>query len=848
MGKEARVSVITPTIGTSELREAVASVQAQTVQVQHIVVVDGEGYLPAVQAVLSNMPQPQLMILPENTGANGFNGHRIYASLPHITNAEYVLFLDEDNWFDPVHVARLLELVQNENLDFAYALRKVVSKTGDFLCLDNCESLGKWPAFHGRSHLVDTSAYLFRREWLINHCHLWNTDDWHVDRNFFMHCSQLPDVRFACNGEYSLNYRLGGTERSVKLEFFQRGNALMAQRFSGNFPWSKQGQQGAQSKVVEPSEAKDSNYRLDDLLIFAGLQQDAYRQDAALLSKPDRQSVAVLPPLISEQLQRLQLLLPLKQHQRMLRELYGRSAIELESLLPDLRRAGMVTQGAELYQTVVGEPPQQRGQTTDWMLGLASADRPKMVERLLLSLLPYVREISPQPELVFVDDSRDPENALLNEKLLSVFASESNLQVFYYDRTSRKQLVNLLARRQPELSASLHWLLDPMTHPQSSGTYGVGKNLLSLLAVGKKLLMLDDDCLLKPWRRGDSKPGVCLNSQIGEFATYDSLAEVMEVARAAEVNPLQEHLDVLGRPLGEVFQERNIDPHNANLWIGLSAEELADLSARAPISMTTNTIIGAQNSRHMDMLFTLGRSGERVEPYLKRSVGVTKKPQVSWRISESDCIHPETAFLCTTLSGLAATELPAFCNPVGRSEDLFLGELTRYLTYSSRHYRFAWGLVHEPYPERSWNPWEAQDNIRLDSIFLYRAMIRCCESECHFKLPDQRYAYMLNRFEGLLLNPDTWIFSECVKFRARQSRILRQNLQASAHLPHYEAALKRQISIADRALGGVKSETEFLISAWRREAPAFLNAIRNWPEIVSLFRQRDLPVVMRRIK
>ncbi|SDT94163.1 glycosyltransferase family 2 protein [Halopseudomonas salegens] len=838
MNKDARVVVITPTIGTPELRQAVASVQAQTAPVRHLVVVDGDKFLPAVQQVLADLPAPELMVLPENTGANGFNGHRVYASVPHLVNADYVLFLDEDNWFEPEHVASLLELALQDELDFAYALRKVVSKTGEYLCHDDCESLGKWPAFHGRTHLVDTSCYLFRRQWLIKHCHLWHTDNWHVDRNFFSHSSQLPNVRFACSGHYSLNYRLGSTERSVKQDFFQRGNALMAQKYAGKFPWSQRGSADVATDVV-PAEAPRPVYRLEDLILFAGVKQDAYRPDAALLSKADRQTFAVLPPAISEQLQQLQRLLPLEQHQQMLRQLYGRSAIDLKTLIPDLRRAGLVTSGNDLYDKVLSETPTRAGHGAEWVLGIASADRPAMVERLLQSLLPYVSDVTPSPLLVFVDDSRQADHAQRNEAALRAFAADSGLQLVYHNRATRARLVKTLAGRQPELSASLHWLLDPVAHPEDSGTYGLGKNLLSLYASGKKLLMLDDDCLLPPWQGDEVKPGASLSFQTSDFAIYDSFDAAMADARPAGVNPLQAHLDVLGQPLGQVFRQRNAQPEEIALWQGLSAEQIPHLSSAAPVSMTTNTIIGAQNSRRMDMLFTLGQSGERVERYLQGAVGQTEKPQISWRMSERDCIHPQIALLCTTLSGVAVTELPAPCIPVGRSEDLFLGELTRYLTFSAQHYRFAWGLVHQPQPERSWNPWAVQSGGPLDTVFLHRALLRLCESECHLQSPEQRYAYLLTRLQELLLDPDAWMFAEGVRFRTQRCKSLRQNLQDSAHLPHYQAALKRQLADADKALAEVKSELAALRFSWQSEGLALLNALRDWPGIVALCRSQQ---------
>jgi hypothetical protein len=40
-------------------------------------------------------------------------------------------------------------------------------------------------------------------------------------------------------GLYSVNYRIGATELSVKPEFFLYGNSLMAAKYPDGFPWRK---------------------------------------------------------------------------------------------------------------------------------------------------------------------------------------------------------------------------------------------------------------------------------------------------------------------------------------------------------------------------------------------------------------------------------------------------------------------------------------------------------------------------------------------------------------------------------------------------------------------------------
>ena len=42
-----------------------------------------------------------------------------------------------------------------------------------------------------------------------------------------------------CTGEYTVNYRVGGNDGSVRKEFFEYGNEVMNKKYNGVFPWRK---------------------------------------------------------------------------------------------------------------------------------------------------------------------------------------------------------------------------------------------------------------------------------------------------------------------------------------------------------------------------------------------------------------------------------------------------------------------------------------------------------------------------------------------------------------------------------------------------------------------------------
>jgi hypothetical protein len=232
-------TVIIPTTGSPVLHDAIKSVLNQTYDTKCYVVADGKNSHAKTKIITDEYnysKKVERCYLPINVGADGFYGHRVYASFPHLVDTKYVLFLDQDNFFDENHVQSCIDLIESKNLDWCYTLRKIVDKNKNYLCNDDCESLGKWQTYHG-SQLVDTSTYCLKTEVAIKSTHIWHMK-WGADRLFpsvmFQH---FP--KYDCTGEYTLNYRMDGNPGSVNVDFFMNGNKVMNDKYNGVFPWRK---------------------------------------------------------------------------------------------------------------------------------------------------------------------------------------------------------------------------------------------------------------------------------------------------------------------------------------------------------------------------------------------------------------------------------------------------------------------------------------------------------------------------------------------------------------------------------------------------------------------------------
>lgn len=234
--------VVTPTTGSLELVDAARSVLSQDYDnLEYLIVVDGPQFANATWDVLMsadiNPDSIHTTVLPFNTGGGGYYGHRIMAATSHLVRHDYVLFLDQDNWIEPNHVSSLVNCCEENNVSWSHSLRNIYSKGMQFICPDNCESLGKWPiAGTFDCHLIDTSTYCFSLQFLKRTGHLWDSR-WGADRNFYSSVKSLDP--YACSGKYTLNYRLGGNEGSVPKEFFINGNHINSVIFNSKYPWQR---------------------------------------------------------------------------------------------------------------------------------------------------------------------------------------------------------------------------------------------------------------------------------------------------------------------------------------------------------------------------------------------------------------------------------------------------------------------------------------------------------------------------------------------------------------------------------------------------------------------------------
>jgi hypothetical protein len=241
------VAVITPTTNHDCLVDAYESVKNQDYKgpLTHYIVYDGEE--SAANKADWKDPHLEIWTIPKATGMAGHLGHRIYAAMTFlIHDADYLVFLDEDNFFDANHISSLVASIEETQATWAFSLRKIINQDKSFICEDNCESLGPFVNYHeargSEIKLIDVNCYMLPRSLAIEAAPLWERkaqDSILLDIDRTLAMILIQGFPCSCTGEYTVNYRLGSRKSSAAEIFFLEGNEYMRSKYGNEekFPW-----------------------------------------------------------------------------------------------------------------------------------------------------------------------------------------------------------------------------------------------------------------------------------------------------------------------------------------------------------------------------------------------------------------------------------------------------------------------------------------------------------------------------------------------------------------------------------------------------------------------------------
>ena len=162
------ISIITPTTGEPSLKKLLESLYAQDIDFEHIVlwddkIDDGDGCMyPMGISHTDDWEKSYNIEIPGRMVQGVAAGSALRAIGLMAARGEYVTFADSDVWQEPNHLQNLLDIVKNK--EWAFCRRKIWDSTGEYIGVDNFESVGDAVDRKVPYLLVDNNTMIFKRK------------------------------------------------------------------------------------------------------------------------------------------------------------------------------------------------------------------------------------------------------------------------------------------------------------------------------------------------------------------------------------------------------------------------------------------------------------------------------------------------------------------------------------------------------------------------------------------------------------------------------------------------------------------------------------------------------------
>jgi hypothetical protein len=234
------LAVVVITVGRASLLRAVRSVYTQEFpgKIQILIGVDTDltGRLPETRATLEAECPGHISLVWLNPGYSTsqrhggvhacFFGGSLRSALTLLADARNVMYLDDDDWLLPDHVASILPAMEGKT--WAYAQSWYADgDTGELLCIDEVESVGDGRGIYAESYggFVRPSGMVIDKLALQKYLHLWSTAGTETgdgeDRVIF---SRLRVEPHACTGRATVCYAIDPKDEAhpIRVEFMHQ--------------------------------------------------------------------------------------------------------------------------------------------------------------------------------------------------------------------------------------------------------------------------------------------------------------------------------------------------------------------------------------------------------------------------------------------------------------------------------------------------------------------------------------------------------------------------------------------------------------------------------------------------
>ncbi len=371
-------------------------------------------------------------------------------------------------------------------------------------------------------------------------------------------------------------------------------------------------------------------------------------------------------------------------------------AAEFASLdLAALAERGLLVSGSELLSRVSTSRAEVPGQLA-WF-AVPTCDRPVEFDRAINSYVANFARFGRNPKILIADDSRLDEHTRVERATqLRRRVGRFGLSCWYAGRKEKYRLIELLTEDGEIPRCVAEFAICPN---EDLPTMGANRNAIQLCTAGEMVLTADDDTICQPCcAPGRDEPGrlrLCSEVDATEFWFFPDHHEAVAAARAAELDIMAAHENLLGRPLWAVVR-------------GLGSDSILDLetmcnhllsslwTGQGKVAVTSNGCVGdsgmysAWGVRYHDGCGTRDRLSVSEIDY---RMAIRSRQVIRQAPSTTICHGSPFSAMFVGLDNRQL--LPPFL-PVCRNEDGVFAFVLNRCNQESYFGYLPWALVHAP--------------------------------------------------------------------------------------------------------------------------------------------------------
>jgi hypothetical protein len=349
-------------------------------------------------------------------------------------------------------------------------------------------------------------------------------------------------------------------------------------------------------------------------------------------------------------------------------------------------------------------------------IAVRTADRPKLLARLLSSAVRLEARGAPRRRWLVLDDSRDPANEQANRAAIGACHA---LDVAHVGRTETAALEEALRAEFPHAEREIAWLLGAGSTGEA--TYGRPLNHALLRFAGRAFCTIDDDVVLDPRRPALSEPGFTVTDDVDELLWYDDEESLWRACPSLEIDPFAAHESWLGLPLASAWARAEREA-GALAEIRLRPAHGRRFATDARVLFTHNHACGDPGSSLLPLqLLTLPPHSRQWLAAHPDAAAAAFARRIDWRGQVRMRLAPRRVLTFTTMAGVDNSRLMPPAARIHRSEDVLLGIVAQCMYPSSWVVDLPFGLPHLREPQKHWLP--ATENFMQEPLHVLYGFI-----------------------------------------------------------------------------------------------------------------------------